>query len=112
MGREKQAVLFTAGRRFRLHDVSQSGDGNLDSAIHEYTPLVPDGFEVEAGHDERQVHLELAEDGSHKRAAPNHGLGNQPIVRSVEGLGPAPEREPAGFTNLPCPKQVLGIQRQ
>ena len=97
--RQKQAILLAAGRRFRFHDVGQPGNRNVDTIDDEHTPFVPDGFEVETGHDERQIDLEIAPGRSDERPPSDNRIGDELIVTS-------------GFAGIPGPHQVVGIGRE
>lgn len=110
--REKEPVFLAAGRCFRFDDVRQTRDGNLDTVDDKLAAFVPDALEIEAGHHEREVDLQVASRGARQSAALDNGFGDDAIVRRIERLVARPQREAGRFAGVPCAHQIVGIRRK
>ena len=109
---EKQPILLTAGRRFRFNDVRQTRDGNLHAVDDKQAPFVPDVLELEAGHHEREVDLQLAACRARESAPRDNRICDKAIVRRIERLVVRPQREAGLIARIPCTRQIVGIRRE
>ena len=114
MSGEKKPVLVATSGVLRLDDVQQSRNCHFDTVDQKGPALVPHRLEVsEAGHDERQIDLEVAGASSfHDRTSLNQSLREPSIARGIERLLACPQLEGGRFTRLPTSDQIVWIRRQ
>ena len=62
MCREEEPIFVPARRVLGRHNVQQASDWHFDRIDDEELSLVPNGFEVIARHDQREIHLQIVED--------------------------------------------------
>ena len=104
-------VLLASHATFRLDDVPETGHGDVDCPDAKDPALRPDRFEIEAGHDEGEIHVEARTVGrANEGAVRDHASREKAVAGSIEWFPPAPELEPHRLAHPPRPEGVVGVE--
>src|SRR5207245_11396522 len=102
---------FSRPATFRLDDVPEAGHGDVDGPDAKDPALRPDRFEIQAGHDEVEIHVEARTVGrANEGAVRDHASREKAVAGSIEWFPPAPELKPHRLAHPPRREGVVGVE--